>query len=88
VVGIVSPGELERAYARMMDAIRQKAGDARIDGVLVQKAMPRGVKVVIGGIRNGQFGPVVMFGLGGTLVEVFKDVSFRLAPLKRDEALR
>ena len=88
VVGIGSPSGLKREYARMMKAVRQKAGDIRIDGALVQKAMPRGVEVVVGGIRNAQFGPVVMFGLGGTLVEVFKDALFRLAPLDQDEALR
>jgi acyl-CoA synthetase (NDP forming) len=88
VVGISFPSGLKREYARMMKAVRQKAGDVRIDGVLVQKVMPRGVEVVVGGIRNAQFGPVVMFGFGGILVEVFKDVSFRLAPLDRAEAVR
>jgi acetyl-CoA synthetase (ADP-forming) len=88
VTGIASPEELGRAYDRMMANIAKNAPGAEIGGVIVQKQMPKGVEVVVGGLRNDQFGPVVMFGLGGIYVEVFKDVSFRLAPLNTDEALR
>ncbi|MGE5237185.1 MAG: acetate--CoA ligase family protein [Chloroflexota bacterium] len=56
------------------------------EGVLVEEQAPAGVEVIIGGIRDAQFGPVVMFGLGGVFVELFRDVAFALAPLSRDEA--
>lgn len=88
ITGIASSDELGRAYDRMMDNIAKNAPAAEIGGVIVQKQMPKGVEVVVGGLRNDQFGPVVMFGLGGIYVEVFKDVSFRLAPLDKGDALR
>jgi succinyl-CoA synthetase beta subunit len=62
--------------------------DAVIDGVMVSPMVPEGIEVIIGGIRDVQFGPVVMFGLGGVFVEIFKDVKFRMAPLGRIEALK
>jgi acyl-CoA synthetase (NDP forming) len=56
--------------------------DARIDGVLMQEMAGKGVEVIIGCARDAKFGPIVMFGLGGTLVEAIKDVTFRLAPMR------
>lgn len=58
------------------------------EGVLVEEMAPQGVEVIVGGVVDEQFGPVMMFGLGGVFVELFKDVSFGLAPLSHDEALR
>ncbi len=88
ITGIASADELGRAYDRMMANIAKNAPGAEVGGVIVQKQMPKGVEVVVGGLRNDQFGPVVMFGMGGIYVEVFKEVSFRLAPLDKEEALR
>ena len=88
IVGISTLKDLKMAYASMLVNIKEKAGDVPIDGVLVQKAMPKGVEVAVGGLKDELFGPVVMFGSGGVLIEIFKDVSFRLAPLDKDEALR
>ena len=62
------------------NGLRFKA-DARIDGVLMQEMAGKGVEVIIGCARDSKFGPIVMFGLGGTLVEALKDVTFRLAPM-------
>ena len=62
--------------------------DAVIDGVLVQKMAPSGEEVIIGANRYPIFGPLLMFGIGGIFVEVFKDVEFRLAPIGRNEARR
>lgn len=58
------------------------------EGVLVEEMAPAGVEVIIGGIIDRQFGPVVMFGLGGIFVELFKDVAFGLAPMNEEEAMR
>ena len=58
------------------------------EGVLIEEMAPQGVEVIVGGVMDAQFGPVMMFGLGGIFVELFKDVSFGLAPLSHDEALR
>jgi acetyltransferase len=60
---------------------------AEVDGVMVQKMMPAGKEVIIGMKRDPHFGPLLMFGLGGIYVEVFRDVSFRIAPISRSTAL-
>ncbi len=78
---------VRRAYADIMAAVRQHRPDARIDGVLVAPMAPKGVECIAGVHCDPVFGPVVMFGLGGVFVEVLKDVSFRLAPFGRAEAL-
>jgi acetyltransferase len=62
--------------------------DARIDGVLLEEMAGPGVEVIIGGSRDEKFGPLIMFGLGGRMVEVWKDVNFRLAPMWRASAER
>lgn len=61
--------------------------NAEIKGVLISSMIPSGVEVIIGATRDKQFGPVIMFGLGGIFVEIFKDVEFRMAPLTKKEAL-
>lgn len=88
ITGIENKEQLSKAYDDLEANIKERAPFAKIEGIVIQKAMPKGVEVVIGGLRNEQFGPVVMFGAGGVLVEVFKDVSFRLAPLDPREALK
>ncbi|MBZ5699092.1 MAG: acetate--CoA ligase family protein [Acidobacteriia bacterium] len=87
IVGITTPGDLKRAYDQLLANVKEKAGDVVIDGVLVQKAMRKGVEVAIGGLKDEVFGPMIMFGSGGILIEVFKDVAFRMAPLDQEEAL-
>ncbi|SDE05433.1 acetate--CoA ligase family protein [Sporomusa acidovorans] len=88
ITGIQNAAELDNAYDKLMDNVKKACPTAEIEGVVVQKQVSKGVEVVVGGLKNDQFGPVVMFGLGGIYVEVFKDVSFRLAPLDKKEALR
>jgi len=78
---------VRRAYGDIMASVRQHRPDARIDGVLVAPMAPKGVECIAGVHGDPVFGPVVMFGLGGVFVEVLKDVSFRLAPFGRDDAL-
>ena len=57
------------------------------EGVLIEEMAPEGLEVIIGGIIDKQFGPIVMFGLGGVFVELYKDTAFALAPLKKEDAL-
>jgi len=75
--------EVQRAY----DEIVERVGDTPLDGILVQEMVKGSRELVIGMIRDAQFGPCVMFGLGGIFTEVLKDVSFRIAPLERRGAL-
>jgi len=60
---------------------------ARIEGFLIERMADKGVEVIVGGVRDAQFGPAVMFGIGGVMVELLKDVSFRLAPVTKVECL-
>uniref|UniRef100_A0A7C4H8A5 Acetyl-CoA synthetase n=1 Tax=Staphylothermus marinus TaxID=2280 RepID=A0A7C4H8A5_STAMA len=77
---------VEAAY-RIFENVSKKAPNARISGILVQKMVPYGLEVIVGGLRDSVFGAVVMFGLGGIFVEVLKDVSFRIAPIDHRDAL-
>ena len=79
--GIRSRGELKRAVAQL-------GGISGAEGVLLEEEAPPGLEVIVGGTVDPQFGPVVMFGLGGFFVELFRDVAFALAPTTRKEALR
>lgn len=76
------------AWERIMENVRRHAPEATIDGLLIEKMLPAGgVEVLIGVSRDPVFGHVLTFGLGGIYVEVFKDVTRRLLPLQREEAL-
>ena len=86
-LGLTSEAEVEAAYASIIDAARRHAPNAPIDGVLVQEMVKGGVEVILGVSNDPLFGPAVMFGLGGIFTEVLKDVAFRIAPVKRSEAL-
>ncbi len=85
-VNLKTEEEVRRAYREIIENVKSKVPNARIVGILVQEFAPSGVEVIIGLIRDPQFGPTVMFGLGGVFVEVFKDVSFRVAPLTERDA--
>ena len=85
-VGLNNAKQVGKAYDQILLAIRQKYPQARLHGVAVQKMARPGVEVIIGMSKDAQFGPVLMFGLGGILVEVLKDVSFRIVPLSRRDA--
>jgi acyl-CoA synthetase (NDP forming) len=77
---------VEAGYATLVKRVKKAKPKAVIDGVLVAPMVSDGVEVILGVNRDPTFGPVVMFGLGGVLVEVLKDVTFRLAPFGEDEA--
>jgi acetyltransferase len=85
-VGLGNPREVMDAFDLMMYRIPKKLPDANILGVLVEEMCKSGKEVILGMNRDPHFGPLMMFGMGGTMVEVLKDVSFYLAPLTADEA--
>jgi acyl-CoA synthetase (NDP forming) len=87
ITGITNLEDIERALKEMNRNLGDKAPKARIEGFLLEEMAPSGAEVIVGGLRDLQFGPAVMFGAGGIAVELLKDVSFRLAPLSRGEAL-
>lgn len=85
-VGINNDEELQNAYNKMMKDVTLAAPRCRISGVLIQQMATGGKEVILGMNRDPQFGPLLMFGLGGIYVEVLKDVQFRVAPLNEKDA--
>jgi len=86
-LGIANATQASKAYSEIMSSIKQRYSSAIIHGLTVQKMAPPGIEVIVGMSKDPQFGPVLMFGLGGILVELLKDVSFRIVPVtKRDAA--
>lgn len=85
-LGIADKSQVGPAYDEIMASIGRAFPAARIDGVSIQTMARKGIEVIIGMSQDAQFGPVLMFGLGGVLVEVLKDVSFRIVPLQTRDA--
>ena len=83
-VGLKSAADVGDALRAMMR--RPAIENARIDGFLLEEMAPAGVELVVGGLRDPQFGPLVMVGLGGVFVEVLADVAFRICPITRLDA--
>ncbi|WP_238492555.1 acetate--CoA ligase family protein [Desulfotruncus alcoholivorax] len=84
---IKSEAELIQAYREMMEAIRIKAPGARVEGILLQKSESEGTEVILGGKRDPQFGPVLVYGMGGIYAEIMRDVVFRIVPVTHKEAV-
>jgi len=80
--------QVRDSYDLMMLRIRQRAPEARIDGVYIEHMGDPGMEIILGMTRDPQFGPMLMFGLGGIFVEVLKDVTFHLAPITHQEAIQ
>lgn len=80
-LGLANAAQVGKAYNEIVSSIKRAYPKARIEGVSVQPMAPLGVEVIVGMSKDAQFGPVLMFGLGGILVEVLKDVSFRIVPV-------
>ena len=85
-VALESPEVIHNAYTEIVENARRLMPQAQIVGVDIQ-TMARGREVILGVNRDPQFGPLLMFGLGGVYVEVLKDVSFRVAPITRQDAV-
>jgi acetyl coenzyme A synthetase (ADP forming)-like protein len=79
---------VRQAFGGILASLAQAHPDAAVHGMLVQKMMPPGRETILGMSRDPLFGPLLMFGLGGTWVEVFRDVNFSLAPISEDWALK
>ena len=86
-LNIQTEEELKYTVENILENVKRRMSNAKIDGVIVQEMIKGGYEVIIGGLRDQQFGPVVAFGLGGVFVEVLKDVAFDIAPIKPEEAL-
>jgi acetyl coenzyme A synthetase (ADP forming)-like protein len=87
LVGVQSAEEAAKGYDTIIANARQYKADAQIIGVQVQQMLKGGQEVIIGAVTDNSFGKLVAFGLGGVLVEVLKDITFRLAPATREDAL-
>jgi acyl-CoA synthetase (NDP forming) len=88
VLNIQNDETLLDAYTQIMESVQKAKPEARLDGVHIQRQIPKGQEVIVGAVRDPQFGPLMMFGSGGVEVEGLKDVSFALAPLTKAEALK
>ncbi len=88
ILNVNGAEEAKGAYQKIYDNIAKNVPGANIDGILIEQMAEKGVEVILGCNRDASFGPLMMFGLGGTLVELLKDVSFRLAPMSKSSVDR
>ncbi|MEM1509460.1 MAG: acetate--CoA ligase family protein [Thermofilaceae archaeon] len=86
VLGLNNAKEVTEAFKKIMENVKIKAPEAEVRGVAVRKMAPKGFESIIGMHRDSFFGPVIVFGSGGVLVELIKDVAFRVAPLSIEDA--
>lgn len=84
-LNIKNDEETRVAFDRMMKRIAQNEPNAEIVGAMVEKMAPKGVEVIVGMLRDATFGPTIMFGMGGTMVELVKDIQFRVTPLSQQD---
>lgn len=87
LVGLKTEDDVKRGYDTIITNAKKYDANAVIDGIQVQQMLTGGQEVIIGAVTDDSFGKLVAFGMGGVLVEVLKDITFRLAPLDKDEAM-
>jgi acetyl coenzyme A synthetase (ADP forming)-like protein len=87
MVGVKNATEVEKNYDAILANAKKYKSDAKIEGIQVQQMLLGGQEVIVGAVTDGSFGKLVAFGLGGVLVEVLKDITFRLAPATKQDAL-
>ena len=85
-LGLDTPVRVGEAWDEITKSARANYPKATVDGISVQKMAPPGIEIIIGMSKDEQFGPVLMFGLGGVWVEIMKDVSFKIVPLTTQDA--
>ncbi len=88
LLGVRGDDAIRNGFSQLIDRVSRARPSARIDGVLVAEQVSDGIEAMVGVVTDPVFGPAVMLGLGGTLVELLNDVTFRLAPFGKDEAAR
>lgn len=88
IVGINDSATAKGAYEKIINNVKSKVPNARVEGVIVERMMPPGLELILGGKTDPSFGKVITFGLGGTLVELLKDVSIRALPVTAAEIER
>ncbi len=86
ILNLNSETEVRTAYNGILENVKKHKPNARIKGILVQEMAPQSTEVIVGATKDPQFGPALMFGLGGIFVEVLKDVTFRIAPISESDA--
>lgn len=86
VIDLKNANAVRKAYKQILKNVRKHKAKAKIVGMLVQEMAPASTEIIVGTIKDPQFGQAIMFGLGGIFVEVLKDVTFRIAPITKDEA--
>ncbi len=86
ILNINNDDELKNACERIRNNIKEKSPYARISGFLLQRMVPEGLETIVGATKDPIFGHVIAFGLGGVMVEVLQDVSFRIVPITEDDA--
>jgi acyl-CoA synthetase (NDP forming) len=87
IVGVKSPGDVRRAFDRLVKNAKAQQRTVKIQGVQVQQMLDGGQEVMVGAVTDPSFGKMIAFGLGGVLVEAIKDITFRLAPVSKNDAL-
>ncbi len=87
IVGVATADEAKAGYDKILANAKSYKAGAKIEGIQVQQMLKGGTEVIVGSITDGSFGKLVAFGLGGVLVEVLKDITFRLAPATKEDAL-
>lgn len=86
VLNVEGATEVKDAYQKILSNLKKHKPQAEVKGILIQEMVPSSTEVIVGATKDPQFGPTVMFGLGGVFVEILKDVTFRIAPLNEEEA--
>ena len=87
LLNVLDADGVREGFKRILDTVRGHVPDARVVGVLVEEMAPKGVaEIIVGALKDPQFGQTLMFGLGGVFVEILKDVTFRIAPIDEQEA--
>lgn len=86
VIGIENSDGVRSVFEEISQSVANKAPQAEIDGIAIQAMVPQGTEIIVGSTTDEQFGPVMMFGLGGVFVEILEDVAFRIVPLEPKDA--
>jgi len=86
IINIRNTDEVKDAYRKIIANVKKHKADAEIIGIFVQEMAPKSTEVIIGATKDPQFGPALMFGLGGVFVEILEDVTFRIAPITEQDA--